>query len=156
MPSDPSMAIMFLLFLALFVLLGTSPVLRHLVAGIGAVLRKIGRMQHASVESVLLRKPEEPYRSNLHLNDHEILVFRTLAMAGEKGLSIRGLDSRLHFKPENLNRSLESLYERGLIKGEALFLFWVRFYLSERGRNYAVAQDMIPHVHKKNEFRMHP
>lgn len=153
MPTDPSMAIMFLVFLALFVLLGTSPVLRHLIAGIGGLMRKIGRMQHASAESALLRKPDESHRSSLHLNDYEVLVFRTLAMAGKKGLSLRDLDSRLHFKPENLNRSLESLYERGLIRGEPLFLFWVRFYLSERGRNYAVAQDMIPQIHNGNELR---
>lgn len=148
MPSEQPLSLKFLLFLVLFVLLGTSPVLQRLIALAGGLLRKLARQRVKAPEASSHQRPDDLHHVRLNLNDHDILVLRALAMAGEKGLSARGLNGRLHFKPENLQRSLEALFESGLIKGEPRYLFWLRFSLSERGRDYAVAQDYIPHLQR--------
>lgn len=144
MPVDLTDAILFMLFLGLFVLFGTTPVLPRLFAFFGKLLRKRLRLPEAeSGPSQSAEGRPQAWRGG-ELNDYEIILLRKLVMTGSKGLSRRGLINALYFKPESVDQALETLHRRGLIQARKGTLFGVRFRLSVAGMEYASRQDMVP------------
>jgi len=140
MPSDLPMAIMFLVFLSLFILLGTSPVLHRLIGFIGSLLSRSKRL-HGQTEDKTSEGPS--WRENAP-NDYEIILIRKLAMSGDRGLSRRMLIKTLYFKPQSVDRALHSLGRRGLVRAKKMSFIGVRYCLTRNGQEYARQQDLIP------------
>ncbi|MDT8419720.1 MAG: hypothetical protein RQ754_04760 [Desulfuromonadales bacterium] len=140
MPTDHPMAIMFLIFLSLFILLGTSPVLHRLIASIGGLLGGVMHV-HKQIEGKVSETPS--WRDN-QLDDYEIILLRKLAMAGGRGLSRRMLIKTLYFKPQSVDRSLHGLVHRGVVRTTKTSFAGARFCLSTKGQEYALEQDLVP------------
>ncbi|HEX9776603.1 MAG TPA: hypothetical protein VGA63_00505 [Geopsychrobacteraceae bacterium] len=144
MPTELPLAILFLVFLALFVLIGTSPLLPRLLALLGGLLRDSRRGPAAGTREP--GAPEDVRWKDSALNDYEILVLRKLAMSGGKGLSSRALADALYFQPPTVRKHLHSLNRKGLVRAVKPYPFGERFYLSAPGREYALEHDLVPRV----------
>lgn len=140
MPTDLPMAIMFLVFLSLFILVATSPVLHRLFALVGSLLSGSNRFLGQGEEKI---SEAHSWRDNA-LNDYEIILVRKLAMTGDRGLSRRMLINSLYFKPQSVDRALKSLSRRGLIRAKKTSFWGVRHCLSTNGQEYARQQDLMP------------
>lgn len=145
MPNDLSLEILFLLFLGLFVLLGSSPVLQRLIALVGKFMRGARSSQGKGIQD----EQDELNRRNWKdspLNDHEIMVLRKIALAGGKGMSRSALVASLYFQPAVVDKILGSLSGKGLIRLLRPYLFGERFLLSPTGQEYAIEHDLVPRV----------
>lgn len=144
MSTDLPMTIMFLIFLALFVLLGTSPFLPRILAVVGKLLRRAKALPGGDLGQPDDKKHRaEPWRKNA-LNDYEIILVRKLAMTGTGGLSRKALIKGLYFKPVSVDRALESLIRKGLVRRKKRSFFGVNFCLSVNGQEYVIEQDLVP------------
>ena len=150
MPNDLPMSMLFLIFLILFVLLGSTPVLSRITTLFNALLRNPQGWKWGGVEE-LLKEQEQPVYSadSSRLNDYEIIVLRKLAMGGHKNFTRKALANALYFQPATITRTLTSLRRRGLVV-RTKALLGERFSLTVAGREYCVAQDMVPAYHEQS------
>ncbi len=147
--SELSPAVLFVLFLSAFVLIGVYPAFKRAAA-------KLRKLQHAAAPS---KKPLATLLDNVHaelfaktptsgpLNDFEIIVLQRLARAGGKTLSKKQVNAPLHFGAKTLHKALRSLNRRGLVRLKVSLLLGPRFALSEAGRHYAIEQGYILQLH---------
>jgi len=150
--ADLPMAIMFILFLMLFVAIGIYPAWKRTAVRLRNFLRTREQLLRPGV-GPLAEPEEEPEpstfelrRQALQLNDFEIFVLRRLAQAGAGGLSSRQLQAELHFDPPLVRKTLDSLLERGLVQEALPTLLGRRFHLSARGRDFAAGQGYLPEI----------
>jgi len=146
--TDLPTAIMFILFLMLFLAIGIFPAWQRTAARLRTFLR--GRRMPIQPDT---GAPEGPAattfdgeRQTLLLNDFDIFILRRLAQADGRGLSRRQLQEALHFDPPLLMKTLASLQERGLVEGVVPIGFGGRFRLSARGRHFAAEQGYLPNI----------
>lgn len=146
MPSvDLPMAVLFVLFLMLFVAIGIAPALQRTANRLRDFLNDLGKALEPGDEALGGPMPTsfEGDRQPLLLNDFEIFVLRQLAQADRKGLSARQLQAALHFDPPLLRNTLAALLERGLVEVAMTIGFGSRFRLSARGRDFATEQGYL-------------
>jgi len=151
--SEVPLTILFILFLATFVLIGIYP----------AFKRTMIRIRKRLDSATQANQPMAALLDNVHadlftgpsttgpLNDFEIIVLRRLAQAGGRALSRKQVNASLHFGDKTLQKTLRSLNRRGLLQLKISFLPWPRFVLSEAGHNYAVGQGYIVQVHENTQ-----
>ncbi len=142
---DLPQAIQFIIFLALFVLLGIYPAWKKTARLIRDALRKA-----KTAEDTAPTTPSEPDEQQLHaqLNDFEIFILRRLAGESQKALSRRKINAELHLELPMLKAALKSLQHRGLIRVSVGNLRGLRFSLSSSGRSYAIEKGFIPRIHR--------
>lgn len=147
--ADLTLALMFVIFLALFVIIGIYPSFKRGASRIRSYIHQQEKQSWTGVE-VLKNAQQSSFTTPqqlLRLNDFEIFVLRRLAQAGGKGLTRRQLQDDLHFDPVIIRDALASLSDQGLVQAEFLSLFRIRFGLSVRGREFAVEQGYLPSLH---------
>lgn len=144
---DLPLPVQFLLFLLVFVLIGLYPAWKRSAAKIRRhLLRRAEAPPRAQLGfSELLPAASGQYDSK-PLDSYEILILRRLAQAGTGGLSRRQLGRVLFLDAANVRRTLQALHNRGLLEITVGQLLGVRFALSAKGRDCAIAQDFIPRV----------
>ena len=130
---------LFLIFLALFVLLGIYPAWQRTAAIIRKFLAANSKPESTnsdsySPESTELFAEQPP---TLQLDTLESIVFHYLVQNDGKSLSRKQINADLHLQPLLLKTTLESLLHRGLLKITTGTLPIIRFQLSEKGRSYA-------------------
>ena len=148
--SEVPLAVLFVLFLAAFVLIGIYPAFKR-------TLRRIRKQLDSAAQA---NQPMAALLDNIHadlftgpatagpLNDFEIIVLRRLARVDSKTLSRKQLNASLHFGEKTLQRTLHSLNRRGLVQLKISFFPRPRFALSEAGRAYAIEQGYIIQIHE--------
>ncbi len=146
---EVSPAVLFVLFLTVFVLIGIYPAVKR-------TLRRIRKLLDSAAQA---NQPMAALLDNIHaelftspatagpLNDFEIIVLRRLARVDSKALSRKQLNASLHFGDKTLQKTLHSLNRRGFIQLKISFLPRPRFALSEAGRAYAIEQGYILQIH---------
>ena len=150
--NDLPLSLPFILFLLLFVLIGIYPAWKRTLEKIRARLKAASRDAPLDLEqdSPRSRRKQVEQFAELQLNDFEILILWQLAQSGTKGLSRKQLRSKLLLEPPVLRKALEALLHRGMVEVTITSFFGLRFYLSKRGRNYAVQQGYISQVMEQN------
>lgn len=130
------------LFLALFVLIGVAPFLRKRIIGYLDYLVSLRRPPaQGSSEDVYNLEASQSHDTRLEGVDY--MVFVHLAQAGDKGATLRELKRQLHMEQLLLVKVVQSLNKKGLIKVKQRRRFMRRFYLSEKGKDDAVAKGII-------------
>jgi hypothetical protein len=143
--SELPLSVMFVIFLALFVLLGIYPAWKRSLARLRKLLQEAGGA--AAAEDITAPTAPEglPFTlENLELDDFEQLVLGRFVQQLGKPLSRKHLDADLHLERPVLNQALESLLKRGLLQVSMTSFFGIRFQLSAAGRAYAAALGFIP------------
>ncbi len=150
--SDLPLSTLVLFFLLIFVLIGLYPAWQRTAARIRKVLQS-AEMSEGPLSGPLNRghravTEEQP--SSAPLNDFEIIVLRRVAQNGGKAFSRKQLNAELHLESAILQQTLKSLYRRGLVQLIVTPWFGQRYYLSEKGRAYALAQGFILEIHQSS------
>jgi hypothetical protein len=137
--SDYAISTLFLIFLMLFLLIGNSPALHRWLDRVTGMARREG-------EAAPEKAPgeEAPGGMSRQVKDYEAIIFLQLALAGDKGLSPTGLSDNLHFDKPIVEKTLASMEAQGLVRRGGLL--GRRFHLSERGREHAVQEGIIPRL----------
>ncbi len=141
------------LFLLGFVLLGIAPFFQKVFSRIDEFLQALKKMgkpdspasgptEHGAETAA------DPFSDFGHLNEYEYIVFRRLATAGKKGLSLRAIAEGLHMGKSRVEKRLQSLADKGLIDSVGRMLFFKRYYLTPRGHDYALEQGFIVRLHR--------
>lgn len=130
------------LFLALFVLIGISPFLRKRISGF---IDYLVSLRHPSSQGFYdyVYNLESSISDVSRLEGMDYIVFFQLAQAGDRGATVRSLKRQLHLEPMLLIRVLLSLNKRELVRVNRQSRFSRRFYLSEKGKAYAVVKGII-------------
>jgi len=149
--ADLSTAILFILFLMLFVAIGIFPAWKRTAGRLRDLLAR--RAQPGQLDADAAEVPA-PILSggegeSLRLDDFDIFVLRRLAQAGGQGLSRRQLQAALHFELPLIGKTLASLQQRGLVEVVMPFGFGSRFCLSARGRAFAAGEGYLPSVRRR-------
>ncbi len=139
--ADLSTAILFILFLMLFVAIGIFPAWKRTARRLRDLLARRAQPGPPAAGA------EEG--ESLRLDDFDIFVLRRLAQAGGQGLSRRQLQAALHFEPLLLGKTLASLQERGLVEVVMPLGFGSRLCLSARGRAFAAREGYLPSIHRR-------
>jgi hypothetical protein len=147
--ADLPLSLLFLLFLLIFVLIGLYPAWKKSAARIRQILKSLE--SSPKVDAGTFRTVQTARHSGRRtlsgpLNSYEVLVFRRLARSEREGCSRKQLGADLHLMPANIKQALQSLSRRGLVEFAVTQLLGIRFYLSEKGRIYAIKQDIIPTI----------
>ncbi len=143
--NDLPLSFLFTLFLALFVLIGLYPAWKRTLRRIRAKLKSLeqdGSTERVEKVSAERAKLTEQY-AELQLDDFETLILWQLVQCGPKGLSRKQLRSKLLLEPPVLRSALESLLHRGLVEVNITSFLQLRFYLSKRGRDFAIQMGYI-------------
>jgi hypothetical protein len=136
--SDFTISTLFLIFLMLFLLIGNSPALHRWLDRVTGMARREG-------EAAPKKEPEEePGGISQQAKDYEAIIFQQLALAGERGLSPASLADKLHFDKPVVEKALASLKRQGMIERSGLL--GTRFHLSQKGREHAVQEGIIPRL----------
>jgi hypothetical protein len=136
--SDYAISTLFLIFLMLFLLIGNSPALHRWLDRVTGAARREG-------EAAPEKEPgEAPGGMSQQTKDFEAIIFQQLALAGERGLSPASLADNLHFDKPMVEKALASLKRHGMIEQSGLL--GRRFHLSEKGREQAVQEGIIPRL----------
>ena len=144
--ADLPMPTLFLLFLSLFVLIGLIPFFQQIAArrrrsqGSSSQLKEASEVGARGESGAIFARPDE----TLEIYDFEVMVLRRLALAGRKGLSLKTIAGDLHLGPSVAVSALASLSQKGLVHSAPVYLVGNRFFLSKRGREYAVRQGLLP------------
>ena len=144
--ADLPMALMFLIFLLLFVVIGIYPAFQRGARHLRRFIRERQRQVWSQIEVLSNAQPtsfETPQQA-VTLNDFEIFVLRRLAQARGKGLTRLQINADLHFDPVIVKSALASLIERGLVQIALPFLFRLRYGLTSRGEAFAIEQGYLP------------
>jgi hypothetical protein len=136
--SDFTISTLFLIFLMLFLLIGNSPALHRWLDRVTGMARREGEAAPKK------ETEEEPGGMSQQAKDYEAIIFQQLALAGEKGLSPASLAGNLHFDKPMVEKALASMEAQGLVRRGGLL--GRRFHLSERGREHAVQEGIIPRL----------
>ena len=136
--AELSQPILFLIFLAIFVLLGIYPIWQRTAAIIRKFLTERNKSKATNGDSStepeeLLVKQQPP----LQLDTVESLVFQRIVQNDDKSLSRKQLNADLHLEPALLKSTLEALLHRGLLQITMTALPIIRFQLTEKGHLYA-------------------
>lgn len=148
--SDAALSDLVTLFLVVFVLIGLHPALKRTAS-------KLKRMLDDAAD----RQKLTPGITNLHMsifngsssmrtmNDYEIFVMRRLAQARGKSLSRRQINETLLFGDAVLDKAMQSLMDRGMMRISISRFPGMRFGLTEAGRRYALEQGYIVELRQK-------
>lgn len=131
------------LFLALFVLIGIAPLLRKRITGFIDYLVSL-RRPSAQGSSEYIYNLESSISEVSRLEGVDYIVFLQLAQTGDRGATLKSLKQQLHLEPMLLIKVLLALSKRELVRVNRRSRFNRRFYLSEKGKAYAVAKGIIP------------
>ena len=143
--SDLPLSVQFLLFMLLFVLVGIYPAWKRTAAKIRKLLNRGEKGEDSTLVEVESNiSIGQPLSSPL--DDFEVMVFRRLAQHGDKGLTLKQIDVALFLGKKTVNKSLQTLMQRGLVYLAISPLLRFRFYLSDSGRAYAIEQEFIPRI----------
>lgn len=151
--TDLPMSTLFILFLSLFVLIGLIPFFQQIAArrrrSQGSSLKsKEASDAGAKDESgAIFGRPDE----TLEIYDFDVMVLRRLALAGRKGLSLKTIAGDLDIGPSVAVSALASLSQKGLVHSVPVYLVGNRFFLSKRGREYAIRQGLLPATRRSHE-----
>lgn len=130
------------LFLALFVLIGVAPFLLKRIVGFIDALASL-RRPPAQGSSEYVYHLETAISESSRLEGVDYIVLVHLAQAGDAGETIRSLKKQLHMERMLLIKVLLSLNKKELVKVKQYSRFIRRFYLSDKGKAYAVAKGII-------------
>lgn len=142
---EPPISDLFVVFLAMFVMMGLMPLFDKLVIRISKYLKTRGQpdvLERARVKGASEELYGEPEKA-LELYDFEIILLRDLAQAGWKGLSLKHITAELHLEPLFTEQTLTSLQNSGLVLSLDIVLFGKRFFLTRKGREYSKRQGLI-------------
>ncbi len=148
--SDLPLSVFFLVFLAVFVVIGLYPAWQRLADRLRKRLKDLGEtidVLAGNAESATQASPAAAATTTRHLNDFELLVLWQLSQGDNKGLSRKQINGKLHLVPSVLNKTLQSLGSRGLVSVAITSWFGIRYFLSEKGRNYSIERGFIPIIH---------
>ena len=136
---DLPQSILFLIFLALFVLLGIYPAWQRTAAIIRKILAAYNKSASSNNDSYANEPTEifDEQQPTLQLDTLESIVFQRLVQSDGKSLSRKQINADLHLQPLMLKTALESLLRRGLLRITMTALPIIRFQLTEKGRIYA-------------------
>lgn len=151
-PLDVPMALLFILFLALFLAVGILPAWKRTAGRI----RRLRRNRPARGPAVPAADPADgapattfEFRHQpLPLTDLELFVLVRLARAGRLGRSARQLQGELHFDRSLLSRTLGALHQRGLVQPTLPTLAGSRYALSAAGREFMDEQGELPQIRR--------
>jgi len=146
--ADLPMALMFLIFLLLFVVIGIYPAFQRAGRRLRRFIREHEKLVWSQVEVLSSAQPtsfETPHQV-VSLNDFEIFILRRLAQAGGKGLTRRQINADLHFDPVIVKSALAALIERGLVQVALPLPLRLRYGLSPEGREFAIDQGYLPRL----------
>ncbi|HKL48475.1 MAG TPA: MarR family transcriptional regulator [Desulfuromonadales bacterium] len=138
------------LFLLAFMIVALIPFFQKTISRIQYYIKKLsGRDQpeRVSIETGSEIKPAEFSRS-AQLGEYEYIVFRKIALAGNKGLSLKAIARGLHMSRQRIAKVLKSLVDKGLVGSARGLLFGRRYVLTRKGHNYALEQGFIVQVRK--------
>lgn len=142
---DPVMTIMFILFLAGFVLLGVFPTWQRFS---GRLRRMLGETTAEDDEQAgddfFDQDPAPPIKSETRdklvpLDGYEWFAFRQIAQSGRAGLSFRQIRDSLHVETVVVRDVLEVLQRQGLVSFVVRMPFRVRYVLTKRGATHPTA-----------------
>lgn len=139
--TDFIISTLFLIFLLLFLVLGNSPALQR---WLDRVTGASGQGGEGGPERET--REEVGGRSSL-AREYESMIFEKLALAGEKGRTAVSLAEDLHFERPLVEDALASMENRGIIRRGGLL--GRKFVLSEKGREHAVQEGIIPSIRSK-------
>lgn len=130
------------LFLAIFVLIGVAPFLLKRIIGF---IDYLAALKHppalGSSEYVYNLESSKAESSRLEGVDYIVLVH--LAHLGDVGTTLISLQKKLHMERMLLIKVLLSLNKKEMVKVKQWSRFNRRFYLSEKGKAYAIAKGII-------------
>lgn len=138
------------LFLLAFVFVGLIPFFQKIISRIKYYIKELsgsdqpGRIPTETGSEI---KPAE-FSGSAQLNEYEYIVFRRVAMAGSKGLSLKAIARGLHMSRQRIAKVLKSLVHKGLMGSAKGFLFGRRYVLTRKGHDYALAQGFIVQLRK--------
>lgn len=146
--SDLPQPILFIIFLALFVLSGLYPAWKKLAAIIRKTLKQIEQPEKTAT-NIYAEAPSTAHKppADLQLNDFELFILNRLAQSYGKSLTRKQINAGLHLEPQIVKTSLKSLLNKGLIYLQISSLFSLRYSLSETGHQYALEQGLITRLH---------
>ncbi|PLX78241.1 MAG: hypothetical protein C0616_15025 [Desulfuromonas sp.] len=147
---DPVMTVLFVVFLAGFVLMGMYPTLQRFA---GRLRRMLGEV----VAEVEAQSDEERHDGEYHdddpvlpasnvmhdrhppLDGYAWFAFRQIAQGGRTGLSFRQIRDALHVETAAVREVLETLQQQGLVAVVVRMPLRVRYVLTKRGRAHPTA-----------------
>lgn len=138
------------LFLLAFVLIALIPFFQKIIYRIEHYIKELsgsGQAERPSIETGSEIKPAE-FSGSAQLNEYEYIVFRRVAMAGSKGLSLKAIARGLHMSRQRIGRVLKSLIDKGLVASSRGILFGHRYVLTRKGHDYALQQGFIVQLRK--------
>jgi len=144
--TDLALSIFFLIFVAVFVLIGLIPFFQE----ISAALRKFlatAEEGGKGREDVLRGEGVDSAREggeSAPIYGLEVMALRGLARAGRKGISFKAMAADLNLSPATVKKTLESLGTKRLARYVRPFPFGRHYYLSGRGRDYAAVLGFFP------------
>ena len=130
------------LFLALFVLIGVAPFLLKRITGYMDYLASLKRPP-AQGSSEYVYNLETSLAESSRLEGVDYIVLVALAHAGAAGITLKNLQKKLHMERMLLIKVLLSLNKKELVKVKQRSRFNRRFYLSEKGKAYAIAKGLM-------------
>ena len=144
-PADLPQSLLFLMFLALFVLLGIYPAWQKTARLIRKAIATSKQPPATAADFPVIVPTEGTAEQQpvLQLDTLESLVFLRLVLHNGKSLSRKQINATLHLEPALLKTTLEALLHRGLLKITMTALPIIRFQLTERGRAYGLQTGVI-------------
>ncbi|MEJ2492131.1 MAG: hypothetical protein P8Y84_11035 [Desulfuromonadales bacterium] len=137
---------MFVLFLAIFVLLGLLPAIRRTTAKWRQLMvdQKTRQQIMPTTSQQVLAKVHEVEQERLRLNDYEQLILRSVGRSGGRLVRLSKVVREMQFDKDVIRQAMTSLYRKGMIRILPTFLFGPFLSLTGKGRKYAVAHGLMP------------
>lgn len=130
------------LFLAFFILIGVTPFLVKRIIGFIDYLASL-KSPPALGSSEYVYNLETTITESSRLEGVDYIVLVHLAHVAAAGTTLKSLQVKLHMERMLLIKVLLSLNKKELVKVKQWSRFHRRFYLSEKGKAYAVAKGII-------------
>ncbi|MFO7982132.1 MAG: MarR family transcriptional regulator [Desulfuromonadales bacterium] len=138
------------LFLLAFVFVALIPFFQKVISRIEYYIEELSgsdQPERAPTETGSEIKPAE-FSGSAQLNEYEYIVFRRVAMGGNKGLSLKAIARGLHMSQKRISKVLKSLVDKGLVGSAKGFLLGRRYVLTRKGHDYALQQGFIVQLRK--------
>ena len=138
--------IMFVFFLAIFVLLGLLPAIRRTTTKWRQLMvdQKTRQQIMPTTSQQVLTKVHEVEQERLRLNDYEQLILRSVGRSGGRLVRLSKVVREMQFDKDVIRQAMTSLYRKGMIRILPTFLFGTLLSLTGKGRKYAVAHGLMP------------